>query len=139
MVIQKMKNENIVFSSLFIHTLNTHKVVADKAESFINAKLENPTQRYGASDSRFIPAGPLGKLKVSHAHLSKDISILYRIAGTPAKLYLYGIFSHKESGTSDTPNINKQKSLSTTLGNQFPIGQYPDLKENEFLGTNEDF
>ena len=32
---------------------------------------------------------------------------------------LYGVFSHADSGTSNTGNINKQKSLAKQLSNQF--------------------
>lgn len=39
------------------------------------------------------------------------------------------LFSHKETGTGSTPNTKKQKSAATTFHNQFPLDQYPDLKE----------
>ena len=121
----------VIESTIFQSTAITHGAVSRKVSDFIQLKLENPTQRYGASDTRFNPDGPLGKLKISHAHLSQDISILYRIAGSPTKLYMLGLFSHKETGTGNNSNIKKQKSIAKSFSNEFPVDQYPELKEDQ--------
>ena len=124
-----VNNTKVILSEIFEETEKRHHVVADKVDEFVKVKSINPTQRFGASDTRFNPDGPLGKLKISHAHLSQDISILYRIAGSPPTIYVLGLFSHKETGTSGTANVKKQKSTATTFRNEFPLDQYPDLKE----------
>ena len=113
----------------FLETSNKYNNLSGKIEEFIATKKHNPLQRFGASDSQFSNDGPLGKLKISHAHLTHDVSILYRIKGSPATIYLFGLFSHKESGTDkNNPNRNVTKTLAKTLSTQFP-----DLKEDDFL------
>lgn len=111
---------NVRMCALFTETVTKYPELAEKLTAFIKTKDENPTQAYGGSDTHFVPDGPIGKLglKIKHAHLSQDVSILYRIHGKPTLLDLYGLFSHKESGTGNPGNIKVQKSLSKRLDNQ---------------------
>lgn len=105
----------------FNETLLQYPHLAGKLEEFIKSKSANTMQPFGASDKPFNPDGPLGKLKIVHAHLTHDVSIFYRIKGSPPTLYLFGLFSHKESGTDkSSQNRNIQKSLAKSLSTQFP-------------------
>ena len=124
------KNELIVATcKKYNETNSNYPQLKDKVDEFIHTKIENAIRQFGASDKPFNPDGPLGKLKIWHAHLNRDVSIFYRIKGSPGKLYLYGLFSHKESGTSkNDPNRNIQKSLAKVLSTQFP-----ELKEDDDL------
>ena len=106
-------------------SLIKYRTLENKANDFIRMKAQNPAQKFGSSDYPYNSDGPLGKMKLKHAHLSQDISIVYRIAGSPSKLYLFGLFSHNESGTGNTKNNKLQKSLAARLKNQFP-----DLKDD---------
>jgi hypothetical protein len=110
---------NAQICSVYNETMQKHAALEDRVADFVTLKSENHMQLFGASDKPFIATGPLGKLKIRHAHLSQDISILYRIAGSPPTMYLFGLFSHKETGTSSTSNHKLQKSLATRLGRQF--------------------
>lgn len=117
----------IVTSTIFNKTEQTHSNLSNKLIDFIRTKSENPTQRFGSSDYQFTSDAPLGgKLKLSHAHLSQDVCVVYRIKGKPPTLYLFGLFSHKELGTGNTANIKLQKSMHDIFKNQFP-----DLSEDE--------
>lgn len=118
----KPKNELIVAGcKKFDETMTRYLHLRSKVDDFIATKMTNPVQQFGASDKVFNPDGPLGKMKIVHAHLTHDISIFYRIKGSPPTLYLYGLFSHKESGTDkSSQNRNIQKSLSKVLFTQFP-------------------
>lgn len=124
----KPKNELIVANcKKFEETMSRYLHLKNKVDDFIAIKTANPIQQFGASDKPFNPDGPLGKMKIGHAHITHDVSIFYRIKGNPPKLYLYGLFSHKESGTSkNDPNRNIQKSLAKVLSTQFP-----ELKEDD--------
>jgi hypothetical protein len=117
-----MANDTIVKEcQKHTETMSVHGGLADKLAEFILVKTQNPTQRFGSSDSQFTNDGALGKLKISHAHLSHDVSVLYRIKGKPPTIYLFGLFSHKESGTDkNNPNRNITKTLAKTLSTQFP-------------------
>ena len=107
-------------SDLYKETAAKYPQLAEKVADFIRTKDQNPTAPYGGSDTHFIGDGPIGRLglKIKHAHLSQDVSIIYRLHGNPATLDLYGLFSHKESGTGNAANIKIQKSLAKKLANQ---------------------
>ena len=116
---------NVQSGTIFDETSKKYPALQNKILDFVALKSANPSQKFGSSDYPFNADGPLGKMKIKHAHLSQDISIFYKIAGSPSTLYLYGLFSHKESGTGNTKNNNLQKSLAVKLKNQFP-----DLKDD---------
>jgi hypothetical protein len=111
----------IKFGRDYDNTLAKYPSYTDKLIQFIELKKTNPIAKFGSKDSMFIGTGPLGKLKIKHAHISQNLSILYNIAGKPTVLYLYGIYSHKETGTSTTPNLNTQKQLAKQLKSDFPF------------------
>jgi hypothetical protein len=120
------KHLDLKYSSLYIESAQKHPEVIHKLDDFVNIKTANPSQRFGSSDAGFNADGPFGKLKLMHAHFSHDISLIYKIRGTPSIIYLYGFFSHKESGTSKKDaNPRLQKTFSKSL-------------EKEFPGVNED-
>lgn len=82
-------------------------------KNFLTAKRENPRQPYGGSDTPFISKGPFGGL--SHAHITQDLSVIYKVEN--GTVYLYGIYSHGNLGTGTPANINKQKSMATRFAN----------------------
>jgi len=95
--------------------------LAAKFDAFISAKTQAPIQQFGKNDTLLISTGPLGRSVpgLRHAHLSQDLSVFYTIEGrNPTLIKLYGIFSHKESGTSNNANIKVQKNLGQQLSNQ---------------------
>lgn len=89
--------------------------VLRKLKDFLTAKRMSPRDSFGGSDTAFIAIGPLGKALpgLRHAHLSQDLSIVYRLVGNV--IYLYGIYGHKELGTGDAAKINIQKQMATKL------------------------
>ena len=116
---------NYEMCDVYIETIQKYSKLSGKMKDFIQFKTENPSRQFGSSDYPFNSDGPLGKMKLKHAHITQDISIFYKMAGSPATLYLYGLFSHNESGTGNTKNNKLQKSLAARLKNQFP-----DLKDD---------
>lgn len=112
---------NVRICKLYEETLAKHSGLKERVADFIKSKNENPLASFGSSDTHFIADGPIGKtgLKLKHAHLSQDVSIIYRLHGNPTTLDLYGLFSHKESGTGNSANIKVQKSLAKKLSSQF--------------------
>jgi len=113
---------------LYDETLTKHSSLAPLLVKFMTAKVTDPLAPYGGSDTHFTPDGPIGKtgLKVRHAHITQDVSVIYRLHGSnPRLLDLYGLFSHKDSGTGNAANIKTQKQLAGRLSTQEfnPIGQ----------------
>jgi hypothetical protein len=95
--------------------------VGQKLAEFLSVKQHNPMQQFGGSDTTFIATGPLGRAvpKLRHAHLTQDLSVFYTMGGqNPTLINLYGIFSHKDSGTGNAPNAKQQKNLGKQLANQ---------------------
>lgn len=90
------------------------KLIKSKLKDFMAAKSSNPRAKFGSSDYAFSSTGNFAGLW--HAKLSFDNSIVYKIEGDVC--YLYGVFSHDESGTGTPPNKNKQTALGTKLKNQ---------------------
>lgn len=111
--------------TLYDETMQKYSALANRVVDFIKLKTTNPSQKFGSSDYPYNSDGPLGKMKLKHAHLTQDVSIIYRIAGSPSTLYIFGLFSHNDSGTGNTKNNKLQKSLAARLKNQFP-----DLKDD---------
>lgn len=122
----KILDVNIKYSSLYDEQLRKHKHIENKIEFFINLRRQNPTGVI-PKDTPLISKGPFGDLKLRHYHLDLDLSMFYRVAGTPATLYLYGVFSHKEAGT--TSKSAKIKSFANKLSTEFP--ELKNINEDE--------
>ena len=104
---------------LYFESLTTHPGAADKVTEFMEAKSANPTAPVW-KDTPFVAAGPIGSLglNIKHAHNTKDLSICYRIHGRPPMIDIYGVFSHKELGTTDDSKIRTQQQMAIKFGNQ---------------------
>jgi hypothetical protein len=101
----------------------THAIsgLSAKFADFVANKTSNPIQPFGKNDTRLVADAPLGKAVpgIRHAHLTQDLSVFYTVSGRdPTLINLYGIFSHKDSGTGNNQNIKIQKSLGQQLANQ---------------------
>lgn len=115
---------NVVFrySPDYVSTLakwapNAPGLVGKIAE-FKRIKSENPVQPFGKKDIRMISDGPFGRTidGIRHVHLTQDLSLFYTLSGSnPHVFNLYGIYSHNESGTGDSANVNVQKSLAKRM------------------------
>lgn len=117
----------------FDKELAEHKGLLEKFQEFLITKNNNPTEQFGAKDTRFISSGPIGKtgLKLYHAHLSQDVSVIYRIHGTEPNQYLdlYGIKRHKDIGTGNTANIKKQQSAAKQFKKAKLVPDVPVIPE----------
>lgn len=105
---------------LYVQTVKAHPEAAAGIAKFIAAKSADPLQSYGGSDTHFVGEGPIGRLglKIKHAHISQDLSIVYRVHGKPTTVDIYGVFSHKELGTGNAPNVKLQKAMGKKFTNQ---------------------
>lgn len=97
--------------------------VAEAVKKFITHKQATPLEPFGAKDTHMLKEGPIGKSVsgIKHAHLTQDISVFYRLSGSgdSRNLHLYGIYSHKESGTGNSANLKIQASVGKKLSQQF--------------------
>lgn len=91
--------------------------ILNNLKDFLTLKRDNPRAAYGSSDKPFTGKGNFaGAIPgLAHAHLSFDLSIVYRIEHNV--LYLYGIYSHDQLGTGQPPKMNVQKSMAQKFSN----------------------
>lgn len=92
--------------------------IKKKFRDFMEIKRRDPNQSFGSSDKPFTPKGNFANAVpgLKHAHLTFDLSIVYKVVGT--QIFLYGFFTHDDLGTGQPPNINKQKSNAVKFANQ---------------------
>lgn len=121
-------NLNVSQAAGFEKTFDKYPIIKNqlkiKLREFILWKMENPSngsgggiEGFGKKDYKFTPLGPYGKnnKNISHAHFTDDVSIVYKIIDN--HLYVYGLFTHKDLGTTNSPNIRLQQSMSMRFKN----------------------
>lgn len=106
------------FCDSYLASVKVHPDTGESIKKFITAKRQDPLASYGGSDTHFVGNGPFGGLKLKHAHISQDLSIVYRVHSKPTILDLYGVFSHKELGTGNAPNVKTQKIMAKKFATQ---------------------
>jgi mRNA-degrading endonuclease YafQ of YafQ-DinJ toxin-antitoxin module len=106
-----------LFDKTYPEKIRTIPKLKQKFEDFKNAKLENPTLPVG-KDAAFTSNNILRGLR--HAHLTQDISVIYKISGEGNTMYLdlYGLFSHADLGTGNAPQIRTQQTMGQKLVRQ---------------------
>jgi mRNA-degrading endonuclease YafQ of YafQ-DinJ toxin-antitoxin module len=89
-----------------------------KFQEFMHAKRNDPRAPFGSSDKPFVSQGKFGTQipGLRHAHITHNISVVYRVVGN--QLYLYGFFTHDDLGTGNPPNLKRQNTLAQTMSNQ---------------------
>jgi hypothetical protein len=89
-----------------------------KFRDFMEIKRQNPRQQFGGSDTACAARAPLGNAipNLRHAHITQDLSVVYRVAGND--ISLYGFFTHADLGTGTPANIRRQAAAATRLSNQ---------------------
>lgn len=98
-------------------SLQTYPQLMGKLKEFIVYKTADFRSPFGSSDTIFTSKGHYSGLR--HAHLSRDISIVYQIHGNnPRIIDLYGMFSHRDLGTGTPANRKLEKTMSAHLRKQ---------------------
>lgn len=85
-------------------------------DKFRESKEAAATAPYGSSDKPFRGDGHFSGL--SHAHLTHDISLVYRYHKSANQFKLYGFFKHDDLGTGTPPNLRRQSSVGSRLTTQ---------------------
>lgn len=86
-------------------------------KDFLTTKRDDITQSYGSSDKFFNTEGTFAKEVpgLAKAHLTHDISIVYRVKD--GNVYLYGIYNHDTLGIGQPANKRRQQSMATQFKN----------------------
>ena len=107
--------------ALHVESLIKHRQVVQKLLDFFEFKRNNPLAPFGASDRKFASSGLYNTTipNLRHAHLSTDISIVYKVhSKNPMLVDLYGLFSHEELGTGNPSKANTQKTMAKRFSQQ---------------------
>jgi len=90
--------------------------VRAKFRQFMHVKRQDPKQQWNPSDRAFVGDAPLGQVPgLRHAHITSDISIVYRVVNKT--IFLYGFYTHDDLGTGTPAKIPKQKTAATRFQN----------------------
>lgn len=96
---------------------NTARTNFSGMGGFMDTKRQNPQALYGSSDKLFRPDGKFGKKiqGIRHAHITHDLSIVYKVVGN--NIFLYGFFTHDDLGTGTPANTRRQDAMSSRFAN----------------------
>lgn len=107
-----------LYKETYMSRIKPYPALKNKLRQFMEVKRNNPQQQFGASDKPFISAGFFTATipGIKHAHLTFDLSIVYKVDGSV--ITLYGMFTHDDLGTGQPANMRKQKSMAQRLANE---------------------
>lgn len=107
-----------LYDATYAVRVQPYPAIRKKFRDFMELKRNNPTAPFGSSDKSFSSDGTFSAVipGLRHAHITFDLSIVYKIVGN--QIYLYGFFTHDDLGTGQPRNINRQKNAAQRLSNQ---------------------
>lgn len=89
--------------------------LAKALDKFKSTKEQNVSTPYGASDKPFRGDEFKG---LSHAHVTHDVSLVYKYQSSSNQFKLYGFYTHDDLGTGTPANVRKQATVGGRLRNQ---------------------
>ena len=102
----------------YIEKVRPYKAIRSKFRDFMELKRWSPSSSFGKSDKPFSSDAFYTRAipGLKHAHITFDLSILYKIVNN--ELWLYGFYTHDELGTGQPSNIRKQSSMASYLAHK---------------------
>lgn len=101
------------YKETYFTKVRPYNSVRSKFRDFMQLKRWNPIEPFGKSDKLFIGRGfyirAIPNLK--HAHITQDLSIVYKLEG--GTIWLYGFYTHDELGTGQPDNKRVQDAMAT--------------------------
>jgi hypothetical protein len=100
------------YKETYLERIAPHPGLRAKFRDFMEVKRNNPMQQFGSSDKFFRGGGNFINAVpgLRHAHITPDLSIVYKIVGN--QIYLYGFYTHDELGTGQPSSVPRQKSIA---------------------------
>lgn len=107
-----------LYNATYAVKVQPYPAIRKKFRDFMELKRSNPTAPFGGSDKTFNSDGFFSAAVpgLRHAHITFDLSIVYKVVGN--QIYLYGFFTHDDLGTGQPRNINRQKNAAKRLSQQ---------------------
>jgi mRNA-degrading endonuclease YafQ of YafQ-DinJ toxin-antitoxin module len=114
-------NETVFRRSELYKRTKTERVdpyppIRRKFREFMQTKRDNPNQQFGNNDKPFQARGYFGTRVpgLRHAHITHDLSVVYRVQGN--QIDLYGFFTHDDLGTGTPANLRRQQGAASGFG-----------------------
>ena len=100
------------YNDTYLRKVKPYAAVRSKFRDFMELKRNDPHATFGSSDKPFQSKGKFGTIVpgIMHAHITGDLSIVYKVVG--GVVYLYGFYTHDELGTGQPSNRNRQDSMA---------------------------
>lgn len=100
------------YKETYLEKIYPNPSLKKKFATFMDIKRKDPNAQAGGSDTTFTSGGPFIREVpgLKHAHITQDISIVYKVVGN--EVYLYGFYTHKELGTGQPQNINRERAMA---------------------------
>lgn len=130
--------DRVVISPDFVDTLDKHPAqregLKSKLKDFISLKNDTPSNGvstqgigFGNTDKRFVSGDEYNRTHkdLSHAHLTHNISVIYKI--TDNILYLFGVYTHDDMGTGTTNSKNLKRQTVARIANTIKRNNFSDL------------
>ena len=101
-----------LYKETYLEKIQSNPKLREKFRTFMELKRSNPNAQFGAKDENFTSGGPYIKEVpgIRKARITLDINVVYKLVGN--EIYLYGFFTHKELGTGQPANINREKMMA---------------------------
>jgi mRNA-degrading endonuclease YafQ of YafQ-DinJ toxin-antitoxin module len=101
------------YKETYLNKIRPHNGLKTKFRSFMDLKRQDPKAPFGNDDYAFTSNAPIGNAVpgLRHAHINRDISIIYRVDNN--NVYLYGFYRHDDIGTGTPAKKNLQQTAAT--------------------------
>lgn len=106
-----------LYKETYLEKIQINPALRKKFRDFMELKRNDINARFGSKDGNFTSDGPYIREVpgLRKARITQDIRIVYKVVGN--ELYLYGFFTHKDLGTGQPPNINREKMMAKKFAN----------------------
>ena len=106
------------YKQTYLQKVKPYPSIRRKFADFMELKRWNPIQPFGKSDKLFLNHGYYIKAipNLKHAHITLDLSIVYKLEG--GTIWLYGFYTHDELGTGQPPNKHTSDAMATKFKNK---------------------
>lgn len=109
------------YKETYFLKVRPYRTIRKKFSEFMELKRWNPNQPFGKSDKLFLNAGNFIRVipNLKHAHITMDLSIVYKLEG--GVIWLYGFYTHDDLGTGQPANQRVQSAMATKFSNKTEI------------------
>lgn len=106
------------YKQTYLQKVKPYPSIRRKFADFMELKRWDPIQAFGKSDKLFIHHGRYIQAvpNLKHAHITFDLSIVYKLSGNT--MWLYGFYTHDELGTGQPANIRIQDAMAKKIANK---------------------